>query len=154
MMKASKLALPAVLAGLVLVSAPAVADPGWDKHKHGKQQGHSHRHHDDRRDRDHHNPWSYRDRRDHDRNGHHDRHAHRDDRHRHRYSYVYYPRHQAYYAPDRHRWYWCEGTRWYSGARLPTHLASVVNVGGVSVFLDTGRPYERHSEVRHHYGYR
>lgn len=69
------------------------------------------------------------------------------------YRYVYYPAYQVYYAPRTQLWFWLDGGRWRTGVSLPVGLA-LGGVPGVSVVLDTGRPYERHAYVVERYGYR
>jgi hypothetical protein len=36
------------------------------------------------------------------------------------YHYVYYPRHEVYYAPSSQLWFWLDGGNWRVGAGLPT----------------------------------
>lgn len=67
------------------------------------------------------------------------------------YRYVYYPRHEVYYAPETQLWFWLDGGRWRVGASLPAGVV-VAGVPGVSVVLGTERPYEDHAYVVEHYG--
>lgn len=70
------------------------------------------------------------------------------------FRYVYYPRYEAYYAPETRVWFWLDDGRWRVGASLPAGV-TIGGAPGVSVTLDTERPYERHAYVveryvRHH----
>lgn len=66
--------------------------------------------------------------------------------HRRKYAYVYYPDVCVYYAPERKSWFWLEGENWRVGVQLPDEFR--VRLGtGVSVTLDTQRPYEQHAVV-------
>lgn len=70
------------------------------------------------------------------------------------YRYVYYPAYEVYYAPETRLWFWLDGGGgWRFGANLPTG-AMVGGAPGVSIVLDTGRPYERHDYVVEQYGRR
>lgn len=72
--------------------------------------------------------------------------------HQQQYSYTYYPARQIYYAPETRMWYWLSGNDWRYGARLPREYRAYVTGGGVSIVLDTDRPYSRHDYVVEHYG--
>ncbi|MDI3259306.1 MAG: hypothetical protein QJR02_06385 [Sinobacteraceae bacterium] len=67
------------------------------------------------------------------------------------YRYVYYPQAQVYYAPDTHVWFWLNGGNWQFGASLPV-IYQQYATGGVSITLDTDRPYTEHAYVVEHYG--
>jgi hypothetical protein len=64
------------------------------------------------------------------------------------YSYVYYPDAEVYYEPQRHVYYWSEGSAWRSGARVPQNI---VLRSSVRVDLDSPEPYRHHDEVRAKY---
>lgn len=70
------------------------------------------------------------------------------------YSYVYYPRADIYYAPDRRYWYWRSSRGWHHGHRLPRNYAHLT-VGGVRITLADSTPYRHHRSVRysHRRGY-
>lgn len=61
--------------------------------------------------------------------------------------YVYYRDHEIYFRPETKVYYWKENGNWQSGSVLPTHSRSYVTTGGVSISLDTERPYEQHESV-------
>lgn len=67
--------------------------------------------------------------------------------------YIYYPRHQVYYEPQRHAWFWLDDGRWRFGASLPSGMMQVAGPG-VSVVLGTALPYEEHVYVVERYGFR
>lgn len=67
------------------------------------------------------------------------------------YRYVYYPEYQVYYAPESRLWFWFGGDQWRTGVSLPAGMV-VGAVPGVSLVLDTGRPYERHDYVVERHG--
>ena len=67
------------------------------------------------------------------------------------YRYIYYPRHDVYYAPETQLWFWLDGRRWRVGASLPSGIV-VAGAPGVSVVLGTERPYDEHAYVVEHYG--
>jgi hypothetical protein len=69
------------------------------------------------------------------------------------YRYVYYPAHEVYYAPETRLWFWLDGGRWRTGAGLPAAFA-LGGTSGVTVVLDTRRPYDRHVHVVERYGHR
>jgi hypothetical protein len=65
-----------------------------------------------------------------------------------KHPYVYYRDRDIYYAPESKTWYWlAEGNQWRSGPVLPTESQPFVRSGGVTIELDTERPYERNDEV-------
>lgn len=70
-----------------------------------------------------------------------------------KHRYVYYPRYDVYYAPERALWFWLDGGRWRAGAYLPGNFV-VAGVPGVTVYLGTLRPYEDNAFVVEHYGRR
>jgi len=65
--------------------------------------------------------------------------------------YVYYGDHDVYFAPDTRTYYWQEGSAWRSGTELPQPIRGYVTTGGVTIDLDTERPYERNEWVVKHY---
>ncbi len=65
--------------------------------------------------------------------------------------YVYYGDHDIYFAPDTKTYYWQEDGEWRSGMELPVADRTYVTTGGVTIDLDTERPYERHEWVVKHY---
>lgn len=67
------------------------------------------------------------------------------------YRYIYYPRHEVYYAPANQLWFWLDGGRWRVGTSLPTGIV-VAGFPGVSVVLGTERPYEMNAYVVERYG--
>jgi len=67
------------------------------------------------------------------------------------YRYVYYPRHEVYYAPETQLWFWLDGGRWRAGASLPVGIV-VADAPGVAVVLGSDRPYVEHDYVVEHYG--
>ena len=69
------------------------------------------------------------------------------------YRYVYYPRHEVYYAPATQHWFWLDRGRWQVGTTLPGHIV-VAGFPGVSVVLGTARPYEMNTYVVERYGAR
>ncbi len=66
------------------------------------------------------------------------------------FRYLYYPRVQVYFAPDRACYYWLEGGTWRTGKKLPPGLAFRANEG-VDITLDCEEPYLRHDRVRANY---
>ncbi len=64
-----------------------------------------------------------------------------------KHSYVYYRDHEIYFQPERKVYYWREGGEWKSGSVLPTASRSYVTSGGVTIELESERPYEQHEEV-------
>lgn len=67
--------------------------------------------------------------------------------------YVYYPRHEVYYAPSSQLWFWLDGGRWRAGAELPGRIV-VAGLPAVSIVLGTERPYEMKTYVVERYGKR
>ncbi|NCJ06708.1 hypothetical protein GS597_09350 [Synechococcales cyanobacterium C] len=67
------------------------------------------------------------------------------------YRYVYYPSQEVYYAPDDGTWFWLEQGSWRVGSRLPNWLQPSRS-SGVTVVLDSDRPYNSHSYVIQRYG--
>jgi len=65
--------------------------------------------------------------------------------------YVYYPEHDIYFAPESKTYYWQSNGNWISGTTLPPEDLPYVRTRGVSIELDTDRPYERHDYVIAHY---
>lgn len=68
-----------------------------------------------------------------------------------KHPYVYYPSRQIYYAPESRSWFWISGGSWQVGVSLPAYLEQYT-VGGVSIELDTDRPYTQNAYVVEHYG--
>lgn len=60
--------------------------------------------------------------------------------------YVYYPKHQIYFAPEQQMWYWRDGASWSSGAALPVVYQQYTR-GGYHVYVDAERPYEAQHAV-------
>jgi hypothetical protein len=67
------------------------------------------------------------------------------------HNYVYYGDHDIYFAPESKTYYWREGEAWRSGNELPTESRGFITTGGVTIDLDTERPYERNEWVVEHY---
>lgn len=71
--------------------------------------------------------------------------------------YIYYGDHDIYFAPDTKTYYWRSDGRWLSGTDLPPEDRTYVRRGGVTIELDTDRPYTRHEYVvahyKHHHGH-
>ncbi len=65
--------------------------------------------------------------------------------------YVYYPRHEVYYAPSSQLWFWLDAGRWRTGADLPGRIV-VAGLPAMSIFLGTERPYEMNAYVVERYG--
>ncbi|MFI4968645.1 MAG: hypothetical protein ACHP7D_00410 [Lysobacterales bacterium] len=65
--------------------------------------------------------------------------------------YVYYGDHDIYFAPETKVYYWREGDAWRSGVELPPASRGYITAGGVTIDLDTDRPYERNDWVVEHY---
>lgn len=70
----------------------------------------------------------------------------------HEYRYVYYPAQQVYYAPESRNWFWLNGGNWQAGVTLPSRLQINASNGGVSIMLNSPRPYVEHVYVEEHYG--
>ena len=68
------------------------------------------------------------------------------------HNYVYYGAHDIYFAPDTKVYYWktADGS-WQSGTMLPPDRVAYVRDGGVSIQLDTDKPYTRNDYVIAHY---
>ena len=67
--------------------------------------------------------------------------------------YVYYPRHEVYYAPSTQLWFWLDGGSWRADTVLPGRIG-VAGSPGVSVVLGTERPYGMNTWVVERYGKR
>src|SRR5688572_27236236 len=67
-----------------------------------------------------------------------------------KHQYVYYPAHRIYHEPSNQLWFWMNGGSWSFGASLPVHLQQFT-VGGISVELDTDRPYTQQAYVEQTY---
>jgi hypothetical protein len=68
-----------------------------------------------------------------------------------KHRYVYYGDHDIYFAPDTRTYYWQSNGTWQSGLALPPEDRTYVQRGGVTIELDTDRPYTRHEYVIAHY---
>jgi hypothetical protein len=68
-----------------------------------------------------------------------------------KHKYVYYGDHDIYFAPEIKTYYWLVDGKWESGAELPLADRSYITSGGVTIELDTDRPYTRHEYVVAHY---
>ena len=68
-----------------------------------------------------------------------------------KHRYVYYPEHDIYFAPETKTYYYQVGGNWTSGTVLPPEDMPYIRSRGVSIELDTDRPYERHDYVIAHY---
>ena len=66
-----------------------------------------------------------------------------------KHRYRYYPRQQVYYNPDEKRYFWIDAGIWKAGIQLPRGI----NISGLGVTLemDTSKPYEQHKSVRQNY---
>jgi hypothetical protein len=64
-----------------------------------------------------------------------------------KHSYVYYRDHEIYFQPESKTYYWQENGEWQSGSVLPQQSRSYVTSGGVTIELETERPYDQHDEV-------
>ena len=71
-----------------------------------------------------------------------------------KHRYVYYGDHDIYFAPETKTYYWMDNGRWISGNSLPPEDQPYIRSGGVTIELDTDRPYERHDYVIAHYKHR
>jgi hypothetical protein len=71
-----------------------------------------------------------------------------------KHSYVYYGDHDIYFSPETKTYYWMADGKWRSGNTLPAEDLAYVRNGGVTIELDTERPYERHDYVIAHYKHR
>lgn len=69
------------------------------------------------------------------------------------YSYIYYPAYQVYYEPQQQMWFWMNGGNWQFGVNLPAQYSRYSYAsGGVSVVLNSDRPYREHTYVEQTYG--
>src|SRR3954468_17345659 len=68
-----------------------------------------------------------------------------------KHRYVYYPEHDIYFAPESKTYYYQVNGNWTAGTTLPPEDMPYVRSRGVSIELDTDRPYERHDYVIAHY---
>ena len=68
-----------------------------------------------------------------------------------KHHYVYYPEHDIYFAPDTKTYYYQVNGSWTSGTSLPPEDMPYIRSRGVTIELDTDRPYERHDYVIAHY---
>jgi len=68
-----------------------------------------------------------------------------------KHNYVYYADHDIYFAPDTKTYYWKSNGSWTSGQTLPAEDTAFVRSKGISIELDTDKPYERHDYVIAHY---
>jgi hypothetical protein len=68
-----------------------------------------------------------------------------------KHSYVYYGDHDIYFAPETKTYYWLANGNWTSGSTLPVEDQAFIRSKGVSIELDTDKPYERHEYVIAHY---
>jgi hypothetical protein len=67
-----------------------------------------------------------------------------------KHQYIYYPQAEVYRDHERGVWFYYENGRWRIEASLPVPLRQFT-VGGVTIGLDTDKPYERHDEIRTYY---
>ncbi|QDZ26718.1 hypothetical protein [Noviherbaspirillum sp. UKPF54] len=69
------------------------------------------------------------------------------------YNYIYYPAYQVYYAPDSQMWFWMSGGNWQFGMNLPVQYSRYSYAGGgVTVMLNSDRPFVEHAYVERTYG--
>lgn len=68
--------------------------------------------------------------------------------------YIYYGDHDIYFAPQTKTYYWQTNGSWQSGMALPPEDRTYVQKGGVTIELDTDRPYTQHNYVIAHYKHR
>lgn len=68
-----------------------------------------------------------------------------------KHRYVYYPSQEIYYEPERGLWFWLDGGDWEFGLSLPTYYRQYTS-GGISIELDTDKPYTEHHSVVSQYG--
>ena len=66
-----------------------------------------------------------------------------------KYRYRYYPRQQVYFCPEEKRYFWIDAGIWKTGIQLPTGIK--ISGSGVSLEMDTPKPYEQHKSVRQNY---
>ncbi|MBC3872002.1 hypothetical protein [Undibacterium flavidum] len=65
------------------------------------------------------------------------------------YEHIYYPEYRSYYSPHSRTWFWLDGTRWYSGVRLPFGID--MRIGGIPISLNSAIPYYQHQYVETRY---
>ncbi|MCC2657193.1 MAG: hypothetical protein K0Q76_2301 [Panacagrimonas sp.] len=66
--------------------------------------------------------------------------------------YTYYRDHEIYYSPESDFWFWMDRDGdWKAGVHLPVRLQQYT-VGGISIELDSDKPYREHAYVVEHYG--
>lgn len=68
-----------------------------------------------------------------------------------KHHYVYYSDHDIYFAPETKTYYWMSNGTWIAGTTLPVEYQPYVRTKGVTIELDTEKPYERHEYVIAHY---
>lgn len=69
-----------------------------------------------------------------------------------KHNYVYYADKDIYFSPDTRTYYWRnENGSWISGANVPQEDVAFVRNKGVTIQLDTDKPYERNDYVIAHY---
>jgi hypothetical protein len=68
-----------------------------------------------------------------------------------KHHYVYYPEHEIYFAPESKTYYFRVNGNWISGTTLPPEDQPYIRSKGVTIELDTDKPYERHEYVIAHY---
>jgi hypothetical protein len=68
-----------------------------------------------------------------------------------KHNYVYYPEHDIYFSPEKKTYYYQVNGNWTAGTTLPAEDMPYVRSKGVTIELDTDRPYERHDYVIAHY---
>jgi hypothetical protein len=69
-----------------------------------------------------------------------------------KHHYVYYADHDIYFAPETKTYYWqASAGDWKSGTVLPEEDRAYVRGKGVTIELDTDKPYTRHDYVIAHY---
>lgn len=68
-----------------------------------------------------------------------------------KHRYVYYSDHDIYYAPETRTYFWRSNGNWTSGTTLPPEDEAYIRSKGVTIELDTDKPYERHEYVISHY---
>ena len=60
--------------------------------------------------------------------------------------YTYYPRQEVYYSSEQKEYFWLDGGSWKVGVKLPDSIK--IGGSGVTVELDTDKPYTQHSTVK------
>jgi hypothetical protein len=69
-----------------------------------------------------------------------------------KHRYTYYRDHEIYDSPESNFWFWMDGDGdWRGGVNLPVRLQQFT-IGGISIELDTDKPYREHDYVVEHYG--